>query len=317
MNIPRFFSIAAVAASLSLAGCAHQAGVYSAPDHTALIAAKTKLYRAVTDARIAQLKVASGIGTAKKKHAAAVATVAKIAPEVKELEAKVPEELKPQVQAVSADVENLKTQNADTAAVLGAVSLDETTLSQRLDEADAAKAEVDKLAGDYLAKVDALTEKLNTAEEAWAKDSKEIVKLRTDSFLFKIMSGMGVLAVALLAFLWFTGKIALKGAAVAAKVAAPVLLAAWLTSCAPCVATVPLATHPTGTGCWAWQNSGYSRSCGTWEDWQKYLNSRNAVWLPVQSPTPPPAWTHYKHSTRYTLEPGRESLDHYLAHSAL
>ena len=317
MKSPRLTSSLALLLPLALMGCAHQASVYSAPDHTALTTAKSKLYKAVTDAKAAHSKVTGDIASVKTKHAAAVETVAKIAPQVKELEAKAPPELKPDVIQVGQEVDMLRTQNDATAAAIATVSTDQQALSAKLNEAEAAKAEVDKLSTDYLAKVDDLTEKLNTAEAAWEKDSKEIVKLRTDSFLFKILSGLGVLAVALLAFLWFTGKIALKGAEAAAKATVPVLLAAWLTSCAPCVDTVPLATHPTGTSSWRWQNSGYSRSYGTWEEWQAYLNSKNAVWLPVQSPTPPPAWTHYKQATRYTLEPGRESLEHYLTHSEL
>jgi len=85
----------------------------------------------------------------------------------------------------------------------------------------------------------------------------------------------------------------------------PLLAFALLGCAAPNVPTVGIVPDPADAR-WTWQNTGYSRSYGTWSDWQRYLNSRNAVLKPV------PAWPHYDANTRYTLQPGLESLDHYL-----
>ncbi len=200
---------------LSFVGCAHTARHFTAPDAGPLLRSAGKLGAAVTVSRETALRLSTGIKAVSASHAQEQAEVEVIGPKLLELRASVPVELRPLVETVQTQLANLQTGQAATHLALDAVLSDQAKLTGQLEEANAAKNEVARLSPGYLAEVSQLSDRANTAEQAWAKDSAEIVKLKTHSWLYRIAAGIGLLAVGLVLFLQFTGRLALSAGRVA------------------------------------------------------------------------------------------------------
>lgn len=205
-----------VALAAAASGCAHTARHFAVPDATALQASGQKLFAAVAASKAAAQRASAAVGAARKGHADEVARLTVLVPKVEALYRLAPVELRPLVESVRGEVAELRQAQAGTDLVIGQAAAQQSTAIAQLEEANAARNEIEaKLAPAYFAEVEKMTERANAAEAAWHKDSAEIVKLKTGSWLYRIAAGLGLLVVAGLALLWFTGRLALTGAAVA------------------------------------------------------------------------------------------------------
>jgi chromosome segregation ATPase len=193
-------------------GCAHKARRHTAPDSSALQASGKKLGAAVTVARETTRKASAAVTAAKAGHDRETAQLAIIEPKVADLLRAAPPALRPLVEAVQSEVLALKTLHAETASRLELSRHELSNLTAQLETANAARLEVEKLTPAYFEEVNKLAARANTAEEAWAKNSREIVKLRTSSWFTRIAAGVGVLLLAVGAFLIFTGRLAIGAA---------------------------------------------------------------------------------------------------------
>jgi hypothetical protein len=223
--VTRAVSILAV---LILCGCAHKARKYSAPDTTML---RQKQAEAATHVRAAKgetARASASIAKARTSHIRAVESHRKETVSVTAVAEKlsspvwqnVPIDLRDAFDAVQQEVSTLVTLNHETSLVLAEITpqLDGATVANAaaaaaLIRAESAQGEIElKFGPAYISEVDTLTEKLNTAEEAWAKNSAQIVKMKTASWTYRIVGLVGALAVVALLFLWFTGKLAIGAA---------------------------------------------------------------------------------------------------------
>jgi chromosome segregation ATPase len=195
---------------LFLAGCAHQAVHYSAPDSSKLRASSGKLAEKVTAAKATAARASAAISAAKLSTDRESARIAEIAPRVENLLRVSPVELRPEIEALKGEVEDLKTDHEETVSHVDAAVAEQKTLGAQLEEANAAKNEVAQYGPEYFAKVDKLTDELNAAEVARAKDSKALLWYRLHWWAAWIVAGLGVVVCVVLAFLKATGRLALS-----------------------------------------------------------------------------------------------------------
>lgn len=200
-------------AMLLLGACAHRASHFDAPDASKLQASARKLSSAVIASRDAVKEASTAVKTAKANHDAESVRIAEIEPKVLSLLRVTPMELRPFVDAIEADVIALHGEHDTTAHSIDAALVAQGVATAKLEEANAAKNEVEKLSPGFLAEVARLTERANRAEQAWAKDSKELVGMK----LHRLMGWIIMVAGIALCALWGFAKIATRGAAVAAK----------------------------------------------------------------------------------------------------
>src|SRR4051812_18549501 len=101
MRALRFSGLLAVAL---LAGCAHQAQHFAAPDASRLQASSRKLATAVVASRAAVSEASRAVKQAKKDHGAEAARIAVIEPKVSDLLRVSPPELRPAVSQIQDEV---------------------------------------------------------------------------------------------------------------------------------------------------------------------------------------------------------------------
>lgn len=206
-----------------ISGCAHQAKHYEAPDASKLRGAQAEAQQLVKTAKAAVFTARHATQEAQKNHTQAVVSHQKETAEIAAIAEKldgpefqsVPPELRVAFAAVRLDVDLLKMQNESTAKELAnvtpnleAASVAQANATKALEDAEKAQFDIERKYGpEYVQEVDVLAQRANDAEIAWAKDSKEIVRLKTASWTYRIAAAIGVLAAGGLTFLWFTGKI--------------------------------------------------------------------------------------------------------------
>lgn len=210
-------AVLVMAFSLFAVGCAHTARHFDAPDSTKLQAESRKLSAAVVASREAVKVASAAVADTKTSHDAERAETEAIAPKLDALLLQAPEALKPEIQALQADLEALRASQSFTDTKLADAQAAQATATGKLEEATAAKNEVEKLGPAYISDVGSLAETANASEQGWAKDSKSLQWYRLHFWLSWIIAGLGVAACGLVAFLKFTGRLSLSAASIAAK----------------------------------------------------------------------------------------------------
>jgi hypothetical protein len=207
----------ALVALLLCAGCAHQPKHYSVPDSSKLAAASQKLAQKVAEARATNARASAAVGAAKASSDREGKQIAEqIVPKVHELLRVAPVELRPEIEALQNQVTALQAAHDETASHIADGQREQSTLTGQLEEATAAKNDLAKYSPQYLAEVDQLAAQANAAEQGWARDSRALWKLRSESWLHRLLGGLALLALGALGFLSFTGKLTVNTAAAAA-----------------------------------------------------------------------------------------------------
>jgi len=153
--------------------------------------------------------------------------VAQLAPKLADLRMRVTVELRPEVDAAIAQLDDLKSQSAITGAALDEgwkrIEAGRTELASSVTDLQGAHTVLDEISGkygpEYEKAVAALTEKANLAEQGWHDASAQVVALRSESLMHRILGIAGALGVLAIAILYFTGRIGKAAATVATEVA--------------------------------------------------------------------------------------------------
>jgi chromosome segregation ATPase len=191
-------------------GCAHTAKHYDAPDSTKLRASAGKLAEKVTQAKATAARASAAVSAAKVSTDRETAKLAEITPRVENLLRVSPVELRPEVEALKGEVDELKTDHEETVSHVDAAKSEQSALTAQLEEANAAKNEALKYGSEYFAKVDKQAEDLNAAQVGWAADSKALWKLRSETWMHRILGAVAALLLLGLTIMYFTGKLALS-----------------------------------------------------------------------------------------------------------
>lgn len=208
--------IALLLALVLLTSCAHQAKHYNAPDRTAVVQATNELRQHIHEAKATAEKA--------RKLIESVSAVARtqrdlIASDKTKLEVlfqNAPPELRGQIAEVQSNNQQLAISQTQIEAELSEAGKQHTILATQHNEViPKAEAKLDSANVKYSEDVDALVLRANTAEEGWAKDSAEIVRLRTQSWITKILIGLGSLALIILLALFILSKTVWGGAKIA------------------------------------------------------------------------------------------------------
>jgi chromosome segregation ATPase len=201
----------ALCTALALTSCAHVAKHYDSPDHSKLDAASKRLDTAVAELKTASAKVTAGMADARRSHAHEIELTRAFDKPLADMAKVAPAELMPAVRELQQRLAELEASQQENEAKLNELSEAQKQVDAIAAEASAATAEVRKYTPEFQKKVDDIVEKLNLAEQAWAKDSKEIVSLRMSSLLGKILMVIAVLFIAGIAALFFFGKLSVAG----------------------------------------------------------------------------------------------------------
>lgn len=202
-----------------LFGCAHQPVHYSAPSPSVVHATASRLRTVIAQARDTAASAQAAVGGISAANARQAKILADDAAKLDALFKAAPPELRDAIAEVQNDVKAATLVNADILArIADAQRLQAAHAVQLNTEIPVAEQALAKAADEYVAEVNVLAKLANDAEIGWAKDSAEIVRLRTASWLHRLAAGLGLLALAGIMFLWFTGRIATATAAVASKI---------------------------------------------------------------------------------------------------
>jgi len=189
--------------ALSMIGCAHQARHFDAPNSSAMRGSNARLGAAVVSAKAAAQSASEQ--TAQQK-----AQIATVAPKLATLFRVAPPELRPVIANIQADVAEMQDRQS-------AIEQHQTELLKQLEEAETARVQHDTDQAKYIADAAKITDQLNASEAAWAKDAKALQYYRVHWFIGWIVLLGGVAACCLLAFLKFTGRVAITSAQIASK----------------------------------------------------------------------------------------------------
>lgn len=203
---------------LLVAGCAYHAKHYDAPDHAAVLAAaghlRATLARAKGTAARAQAGVEEIAVAADEEGTVIAADQGKLA----DLLRVAPPELREAVLAIQGDNAALGQKHAELLKKVGETRQIQVEHAQEMaSEIPAAEAALAKAEHTDFANTSEQTAKLNEDEQKMAGLSSENLSLKTHSFLFRVVAGLGALALGALLVIWLLSKIAARGAEVAAK----------------------------------------------------------------------------------------------------
>lgn len=223
----------ALAGGFLFCGCAHKATHYAAPDAAPLNARQAEVAKHIAAAQTHLGRAGASLVDAQSKRAQSAAShsredvlVAEIAPGLAELKMRVTAELRPEVDALCAQVAQLSLAAAETDAVIvttGAKIADTvrkvTAATSEIGDAKDAQADIAaKLGPAYQSKTAVLAKRANDAEEGWAASSRALVAARTHSLLFRLGSILFVLLLIAGVVLKITGRLVFTAAGVAAKI---------------------------------------------------------------------------------------------------
>lgn len=204
--------------AMMMGACATAPRTYQAPDAGKMNTSRTRLSQAVTKAHstaaAARAKVFEAQLSADK--------TAKLSGNVKvalaDLEKAVPAAEKPQVLAALAQEEDAEVATASLRQELTeAVALHEQ-LNKELEEAETAKTQLEKDSQEYLVNAQKLAAAATAERDARIKDEKSLHWYRWHWWGSWIVLGLGVLACGLLAFLKFTGRLAIASAPLVTRI---------------------------------------------------------------------------------------------------
>lgn len=210
--------IFAISCASIFGACAHVPTHYASPDSTALRNSSGVLIEKVTEARATTARASAAVGSARESLGRETVLLDSLGPDMDKMMIVAPASLKPQIEAIKTEMDALRADHEESVGHVDTAQKEQAAATGQLEQANAAKNEVEKLSPVYFGEVDKLATKANAAEAGWAKDSKNLQWYRIHFWLSWIIAGAGVLVCLLVAFLKFTGRLTLSAAAAAAKV---------------------------------------------------------------------------------------------------
>lgn len=190
-------------------GCAHHAKHYEAPQTAVLVEQSGRLHRAVALSRDGAVKVSAGIKDAQARLKTEQDTTAELKRQLAEVERIAPPELMPWIHGLQTETAKLEGEQAADGLALIQLKEEQSKVTAALEEATAAKNEVEQEMPKVIAQGLRLADAANAAEQAWQKDSKELTDIKTHSWLYRIFGAIGAALLVIVLILYFTGKLAL------------------------------------------------------------------------------------------------------------
>lgn len=169
-------------------GCAIQPHTYSPPSNAKLQASTGRLSKAVDQSHVSAKKAQATVSSASKKAKA-------VQEETKKIK-NLPPDFVQHLSDLEAELEQAQKQ--------------QTELEQHLQEADAAKAQVEQDKAAYYKEAQKLADSATQERNYRIEAEKKVSYYRWHSWLFRIGSVIGVVVIIAVAGLWLTGKVALK-----------------------------------------------------------------------------------------------------------
>jgi len=211
----------------ALCSCATKPTIYKAPDTTRLDQSVKRtdesahrMHKAVTAAKETHAQVRTEVAAVKGlvKHEGEV--IESLKPKLEDLLRVSPPELRDQVDAARMQVESLAEDHTSIASRIETVSALQGTEGGQLEEANAAdkqhlldladtKAEVTKIK----AEAAELARKATEESEAKAAAQNEVRELKSKNWIRRAFEGLAAIAILVVGFLYFTGRLTLSAAA--------------------------------------------------------------------------------------------------------
>lgn len=204
-------------AMLLLAGCSTSPRRYSAPNHTALVEATQRLSSSVAQAHVAASRARASLAQVDLAAKREKARIEVLPPKLTELLRIAPLELRPEIEAIQADVIELQGAHAATESQIAETHRAQSVLAEELEKANAAKNEQQQQQTAFVAEADSLALKATEENAARIKAEKSLSWYRWHWWGSWIALGLGVLVSGIFAFLKMTGRLAVVAAGVAGK----------------------------------------------------------------------------------------------------
>lgn len=198
---------------LFCAGCATKPKRYKAPDPTAVLAASSRLAKAVNDASVLAVRAETTVVSAKREAERVKAAADEARVQLDNLFRLTPPELKPMVDEVNAKVETMRAAQVTLLDKLAESTSVHAALSAQLREADDAKQQFAADGERYLAEANKLAGDAISERNARIKAEKSLSWYRWHWWGSWIALGAGILLSLIFAFLKFTGRLALRARA--------------------------------------------------------------------------------------------------------
>lgn len=215
----RSLFIPLVAIALSFTACATRQKTYAPPDATKVNASAKRLSAAVTKASDTAIRAQAKVAEAQQSADRVAADSVTVINQVNELAKLVPPELLPKVTDLQTAVEAQQIEEGNLSTHLAGAQKEQAQLTKDLDEAKAAKIELQTNQAKYQADAQGLADDASVERNARIADEKKLSWYRWHWWGSWIALGAGVLACGVFAFLKFTGRLAFTGAQIASKLA--------------------------------------------------------------------------------------------------
>lgn len=202
----------------ALSSCATRPKIYQAPDDSKVAAATADLNTKVTKARDTAAKAKVSTEEA-QKHGQILIDLGKTTGEkIETLRLKLPLEWQPLANEVKSSFDLQMSEEGIVRDKLGIAVGWNTQLDGQLKDAEKARATLQSEQGNYAGAAASLAKTATDERDARIKDEKALSWYRWHFYLTWFIAGAGLLVCIVLAFLKFTGRLALSGASIASKI---------------------------------------------------------------------------------------------------
>jgi len=197
-------------AAIALSGCATRAKHFAEIDSTAVEASRTAAEKSIADATSAHNRSKAAVEKVANEHAQSVQITGTITSKLDALFRVSPPELRDAIMNIKADVLAQTALQKRMSDDLGAAQIQLANEGDALKVATANQIQLRADLTSYKAKADSQTDQLNATESARAETAKTLLWYRLHFWMGIIILVTGVALCGVLAFLKFTGRLALN-----------------------------------------------------------------------------------------------------------
>lgn len=210
MKAARLLIVLVAAAALS--SCGTRPKTYVAPSGAHVEKQTKRVAAAVKSATESAARAQTKVADAKTKADTISADSIAIADRVDKLEAVVPPEVVPQVVELRGSIEALQAQERDLVALLEDAKREHEQLAKDLHEAKVARIDLEIAQAGYKRDAEKLARSATEERDFRIAAEKQLFRQKLFGALWKIGGAVAIVGALVLAFLWFTGRIAFAGA---------------------------------------------------------------------------------------------------------
>lgn len=197
-----------MAAVALIAGCATRPRTYQPPDSKKMDEARQKLSTDVEKASVSAKKVHEHVQAAQTSAGKVVKFSGAIEVKLGQLHGRVTAELRPAVEDIQSDVTAIKSEEGVLTGKLTDATTAEKELTVDLSQAQMDKDSLTKEAATYATNAQKLADNATAERDKRIDAEKKLSWYRWHSWLMKIATGLIILLIVVVAFLWFTGRLA-------------------------------------------------------------------------------------------------------------